>query len=165
MSSVRPSSLSWTSGWPVHPVPDQVFGWFPTGDWPDIGLSGYRHSRSGADAGTGPVPKNVRVGFPLNIVSPLTEPHCWKTDSAVTTPCGLCASVVVVDSGGCVDAVAPAVSAVVSDERGGSVVTEFAGPTETTLPSPATHALASVAMASIKGMSFRIGASVGTDFQ
>ena len=73
-----------------------TFGWFPTGDSPVMARSGYLHIRSGAVVLIGPVPKNVRVGFPLNMVSPSTVPHARNSDSAVTTPVGCGGSVVVV---------------------------------------------------------------------
>jgi hypothetical protein len=133
----------------------------PTGDWPDIGLSGYRHRRSGAAAGTGPDPKNVRVGFPLNIVSPFTEPHGLNTVSGVTTPSGLSGTVVIVDSGGSVEVVNPPSSIVVFAVSGGSVASVSSGPTEITLSPLATHALATIDIANTRRISLFTAAILG----
>ena len=108
----------------------------------------------------GPVPKKVRVGFPLNMVSPSTVPQGRKSESAVTTPVGWGASVVVVLD---VVAVVPEVSPGTVVVTGGSVVTvDSSGPADTTLSPPATHAPVRRERDRRRGATLRIAASVGT---
>lgn len=151
------------TGWPVQPVPDHTFASRPTGEEPDIGLSGYRHNRSGGEVGTGPVPKNVRVGLPRNMVRPLTDPHGSYTESAVTTPVGRSNGAVVVEVPSVPALLVGGAAVVVVGDGAGDVVVVASGSAETTLSTPATHADASRPKETRSIAMLRIGASVEGD--
>jgi len=97
------------------------------------------------------------------MVRPVTDPHGWKTVSAVTTPGGRSGSVVVVVVAGPVVGVVPPVPSVGVVVTGANVVTEPSGSAEITFPPSATHAEARRAIETRKKATLRIGASVETD--
>jgi hypothetical protein len=122
--------------------------------------SGYRHSWSGDSVGTGPVPKNVRVGFPLNIVRPSTVPHDLNRESAVTSPDGWGARVVDVVDVGTVDCVGSL--GTVDVVAGGRVVTDSPpGSAAMTFSPPATQEAANSEHDMRRSAALRIAASVG----
>src|SRR5680860_1662365 len=96
MTSVIPTGRSHTTGCPVHPDPHQVVVSPPTVESPHMPpVVGNRQATDGSSVGIGPVPYQLRVGLPRNMVRPLTVPHGFFTVAAGTTSGGRTIVVVV----------------------------------------------------------------------
>src|SRR5690606_37991376 len=123
-TSVTPSGRSQTTGWPVHPDPHHVVVSPPTLDWPHMPPEGGYDHRVRGFSGTGPVPYQVRVGLPRNIVRPVTSPQGRPTVQSGTTSAGRSGNVVVVELVVLVVVSGPSVDGTTRDEVEATVAVE-----------------------------------------